>query len=38
MVELNPELKELFDGWLFLTPHQKSAVMNVIEAFNDNQK
>ena len=36
MVELNPELKALFDGWVFLTPHQKSAVLNVIEAFNDN--
>ena len=36
MVELNPELKALFDGWVFLTPHQKSAVLKVIEAFNDN--
>ncbi len=36
MVELNPELKALFDGWVFLTPQQKAAVLNVIEAFNDN--
>lgn len=36
MVELNPELKALFDGWVFLTPQQKAAVLNVINAFNDN--
>ncbi len=36
MVELNTELKALFDGWVFLTPQQKAAVLNVIEAFNDN--
>ena len=36
MVELNPELKSLFDGWVFLLPHQKAAVLNVIEAFNKN--
>ena len=35
MVELNAELKALFDGWVFLTPQQKAAVLNVIEAFND---
>ena len=34
MVELNPELKELFDGWVFLMPNQKAAVLNVVEAFN----
>ena len=33
-VELNPELKELFDNWVSLTPHQKSAVINIIKAFN----
>lgn len=36
MVELSPELKKLFEGWVFLTAQQKAAVMNVIEAFNGN--
>ena len=36
MVELNPEVKALFEGWVFLTPQQKAAVLNVINAFNDN--
>lgn len=36
MVELSPELKKLFDGWVFLTPKQKAAVFNVIQAFNEN--
>lgn len=31
-VELTPELKELFDGWVFLTPEQKHAVLQVIWA------
>ena len=33
-VELSPELKELFDNWISLTPEQKSVVINVIKAFN----
>ena len=36
MVELSPELKALFDGWVFLTPQQKTAVLQVIEAFSEN--
>lgn len=36
MVELTPELKELFDGWAFLTPEQKDAVARVIKAMNNN--
>lgn len=31
MVELTPELKALFDGWLSLTPEQKSAVLIMID-------
>ena len=36
MVELTPELKELFDGWAYLTPEQKDAVASVIKAINNN--
>ena len=35
MVELSPELKTLFDGWVFLTPRQKSALLSVVEAFKE---
>ena len=34
MVELSPELKELFDGWVSLTIEQKQAVSQTIRAFN----
>lgn len=36
MVELTPKLKELFDGWAYLTPEQKDAVARVIKAMNNN--
>lgn len=36
MVELTLELKELFDGWAYLTPEQKDAVARVIKAMNNN--
>ena len=32
MVELTPELKELFEGWVNLTVEQKQAVNQVIQA------
>ena len=32
MVELTPELKEIFDGWVNLTVEQKQAVNQVIQA------
>ena len=35
MVELTPELKQLFDRWVTLTPEQKSAVYTMIAAFNN---
>ena len=35
MVELTPELKELFDSWISLTPEQKQALMQLIRAFQD---
>ena len=34
-VELSPELKELFDEWVFLTPQQKQAVIQTIRAMNE---
>lgn len=34
MVELTPELKSLFDGWVSMTPEQKSAVQNMIDVLN----
>jgi len=37
MVELTPELKELFDNWICLTPKQKSALIQMLQAFNQNK-
>lgn len=34
MVELTPELKELFDNWVSLTPEQKQAALHMIRAMN----
>lgn len=34
MVELTPELKELFDNWVPLTPEQKQAALQMIRAMN----
>ena len=34
MVELSPQLKELFDNWLSLTPEQKDAALAMIKAMN----
>lgn len=34
MVELTPELKELFDHWMALTPEQKQAALQMIRAMN----
>lgn len=36
MVELTPELKELFDYWVNLTPKQKKAVFQMIQALSNN--
>lgn len=36
MVELSPELMELFTGWASLTPNQKLAVQQMIKAFKKN--
>lgn len=34
MVELTLDLKELFNGWVNLTPEQKQAVITMVNAFN----
>lgn len=34
MVELTPDLKDLFNGWVNLTPEQKQAVITMVNAFN----
>lgn len=35
LVELTPELKELFDAWVFLKPSQKAAALQMIRAMCD---
>lgn len=37
MVELTPELKELFDSWVNLTPEQKSVAVQMLKAMNRSQ-
>ncbi len=34
MVELTPELKEIFDCWVKLTPDEKELVLNMTKALN----
>lgn len=34
MVEMTPELKALFDGWVSLTTEQKAAVLKMIDVMN----
>lgn len=36
MIELTPDLKQIFDGWSNLTPKQKQAVMQMIDAMKSN--
>ena len=35
MVELTPELRELFSGWATLTPDQKAAVLQIVKSMNN---
>jgi hypothetical protein len=37
MVELTPDLKDLFNNWLTLTPEQKQATLTMVKAFNHDQ-
>lgn len=34
MVELTPQLRELFDNWVNLTPNQKEAALQMIKAMS----
>ena len=34
MVEMTPELKELFDNWVGLTTEQKDVVMRIVQVLN----
>ena len=34
MVEINPELKELFENWVNLTPEQKKSANQMLKAMN----
>lgn len=34
MVELTPQLKELFDNWVTLTPEQKAVVLSIMKVLN----
>lgn len=34
LVEMTPDLKELFDSWVNLTPAQKKAALQVLRAMN----
>lgn len=38
VVELTPEMKELFDCWFFLTPEQKSAVLQLLRSMSHDDK
>lgn len=37
MVELTPELQEVFESWRTLTPEQKDATLAMMRAFNHDQ-
>lgn len=37
MVEINPELKELFENWVNLTPGQKKAANQMLKAMNNDK-
>lgn len=37
MIEITPELKELFENWVNLTPEQKKAANQMLKAMNDSK-
>lgn len=37
MVELTPELKDLFESWIALTPEQKDAAQKMLKAMSHNK-
>lgn len=38
MIELTPDLKQLFEYWVALTPDQKTAILQLLRTMNDSQK
>ena len=38
MVEISPELKELFENWVNLTPEQKEAANQMLKAMNNDKR
>ena len=36
MVELSPELKELFENYVSLTPEQKKSILQLMQSMNNN--
>ena len=38
MIEITPELKELFENWVNLTPEQKKAANQMLKAMNNSKK
>lgn len=37
MIEITPELKELFENWVNLTPEQKKAANQMLKAMNNSK-
>lgn len=37
MVELTPELKDVFENWRTMTPEQKKAALTMMRAFNNSK-
>jgi len=37
MVELTPELRELFDKWIRLSPNQKNAIKTMIDTYFEDE-
>lgn len=37
MVEMTPDLKELFNSWVVLTPEQKTAAVQMMKAMNNDK-
>ena len=38
MVELSPELKELFDNWVFQTPQVKASVLQLLKSISTGEQ
>lgn len=38
VVEMSPELKELFDNWIFQTPEVKASVLQLLKSINNNSE